>query len=84
MKTFFSKFHESLAVLLVVGMTLGLHACNSSDSDDADVVNAYNGPGSKWDVLLRDDDTFTITRRPNPDRTYVAPDGSKLELGPAI
>lgn len=66
MKNIRSKFHDFLVVLLVAGMTLGLHACNSSDSDDdADVVNAYNGPGSKWDVLLREDNSFTITRRPS-------------------
>ncbi len=27
--------------------------------------NAYNGPGSKWDVTLDDDDSFEITRRPD-------------------
>ena len=65
MKSFISKFQDSLLVILVLGMSLGLHACNSSDSDDdADIVNAYNGPGSKWDVVLRDDNSFTITRRP--------------------
>ncbi len=69
MKTFYSKLKDSLVVLLVVGMTLGLHACGGSDSDDeGEVVNAYNGPGSKWDVLLRDDNTFTITRRPSARR----------------
>ncbi|MBT8078015.1 MAG: hypothetical protein KJO31_05525 [Gammaproteobacteria bacterium] len=29
--------------------------------------NAYNGPGSKWDVSLNDDNTFEITRQPDID-----------------
>ncbi len=67
MNTFIPKLHKFMAVLLLAGMTLGLYACSSGGGSDgdADVVNAYNGPGSKWDVLLRADDSFTITRRPS-------------------
>ncbi len=72
MKTFFSKFHRFTFALLFAGMTLGLYACSSSDSDnESAVVNAYNGPGSKWDVLLRADNSFTITRRPSANAAVI-------------
>ena len=74
----------SLAVLATTMLVVA--ACNSSSnnsSPDPDPVpvtgNAYNGPGSKWDVDLNDDGTFQITRRPDVnsaidltiDGTYV-------------
>ena len=74
MKRIFCK----LATASIVAATcLIVAACNSSSSKPtptpvppppaADPVTSieYNGPGSKWDVSLEDDDTFQITRRPD-------------------
>ena len=60
-----SGLHNLFSALLVLGMAVGVHGCSSSSSGEADVLNSYNGPGSKWDVVFRDDDTFTVTRRAN-------------------
>lgn len=75
---------NSWIVILMAVITLGLYACNSSDSDDDDIVNAYSGPGSRWDVMLLDDNSFIITRRPSANRKVnltVSGDYERLDSG---
>lgn len=43
----------------------GGSSSNSTSNTQAD-SNAYNGPGSKWDVELNADNSFSITRRDTP------------------
>lgn len=58
-----------IRVLFLTFLGFQLGACGSSSSSSS--VNAesndYNGPGSKWDVSLESDSTFTITRRATPE-----------------
>lgn len=68
-------------------------ACGGSSSGDsttnlttneATAVASYAGPGSKWDVVLNDDDTFEITRSESIDAAVgltVNGTYSKLESG---
>ncbi len=64
------KTHNFLILLLALGLAAALQACSSGgggsgvDAEEAG-DRSYNGPGSKWDVTLRTDDSFTITRRPD-------------------
>ena len=56
--------------LLIAAACSTLIACSGSSSNSntnaASDTNAYNGPGSKWDVELSEDNSFTITRRDTP------------------
>ena len=55
--------------LLIAAACSTLIACGgSSDSNTSATASseAYNGPGSKWDVSLATDNSFTITRRARP------------------
>lgn len=71
------KFELRFAILLACCLGL-LQACggSSSSSDNAQaaannpppvVSQGYNGPGSKWDVVLTDDGSFSIERRQAPE-----------------
>ncbi len=69
-----------------------LVACGGGGSSDpapapdpqpaAQVVSAYNGPGSVWDVELRDDDTFTIERRATLDTPVILTVNGTYETSP--
>ncbi len=73
-------FKKSLLALSVATLTSSiLVGCGgSSSSDDVSGVD-YNGPGSKWDLSMKDDGTFHIDHRPDinsaidytVDGTYV-------------
>ncbi len=64
----------SNTLIFAIISTLTLTACSSSsDSELSSSTGAqsYNGPGSKWDVNLNADNTFTITMRENPDSSIL-------------
>ena len=57
--------------LVTAGLIVGCggSGSSSSSSDSSSSVESelnYNGPGSKWDISLVDDGSFTITRRDSP------------------
>ena len=58
---------STFTLISIVCSCVLLFACGGGDDDDssAAVASQYAGPGSKWDVVLNDDNTFTITRRPS-------------------
>lgn len=63
--------HIFLGFCLIVMSLFIVSACNDTDvsstsESSAAVSQAYNGPGSKWDFNLFEDNTFKITRRETP------------------
>lgn len=50
---------------LILMSLLGFSLVNCGGSSSPSVVNAYNGAGSKWDIVLSSDDTFSITHKVN-------------------
>ena len=63
---FFDILKKTIIFIIISTVVISLFsACNDSDSPSFSTSNQnYNGPGSKWDVTLRQDSTFTITMRP--------------------
>ncbi len=58
------KVLQASSLAIAVSVAVG---CGSSSSSSSSVASdAYNGPGSKWDVELFADSTFTIERRATP------------------
>lgn len=81
-------FKKSLLALSVATLTGSLLAgCGGSSSGDVASVD-YNGPGSKWDLSMKDDGTFHIDHRPDIDSaidytvdgTYVRNDSGFVSL----
>jgi len=67
-------YYRRTLIAIAASACVLVAACNSSSDDPAPTPtptpvtgNAYNGPGSKWDVDLNDDGTFRITRRADVD-----------------
>jgi len=60
-----TTFKKGFAFSLI---SASLIACSSSSSVAPESVetDSYAGPGSKWDVELNSDDSFSITRRDTP------------------
>lgn len=60
-------FKKSLLALSIATLTGSiLVGCGGSSSDSDDVSGTdYNGPGSKWDLSMKDDGTFHIDHRPD-------------------
>ena len=52
--------------LAITGLGL-LVSCSSDSTTATSDSEIYNGPGSKWDIELRDDGTFHIDHRPAVD-----------------
>ena len=50
------------ATVILSSSALILSACSS---DDVATTEHYNGPGSKWDIVLNPDNTFHIDHRPS-------------------
>ncbi|MDX1451118.1 MAG: hypothetical protein R3183_01085 [Oleiphilaceae bacterium] len=59
------RIAQTSSLVLAVAMAAGCGS-SSSTSPSSSASQAYNGPGSKWDVELFDDNTFTIERRATP------------------
>ncbi|OUS25586.1 hypothetical protein A9Q99_20575 [Gammaproteobacteria bacterium 45_16_T64] len=64
--------HQNVTRSLVLSSVVGaMVACGggggSSSSSSASVDQAYAGPGSKWDVTLNTDNSFSISRRDSVD-----------------
>ncbi len=51
--------------ITAIGIALGIVACGGSDSASTapTTATAYSGPGSKWDISLSSDNTFSVTHR---------------------
>lgn len=84
-------FKKSLIALTVATLSSSiLPGCNSSsDSDSSSSAGVdYNGPGSKWDMNMKDDGTFHIDHRPDinsaidytVDGTYIRRDSGFVTL----
>lgn len=49
--------------LTIIAVALGVAACGSDSSGGTASSTSYSGPGSKWDISLSSNNTFTVTRR---------------------
>lgn len=60
------RFGVWLSVFALLSAGLLINGCNDDDdpAPSPQVSQTYNGPGSKWDVDLYDNNTFVIERRP--------------------
>ncbi|MCP4432850.1 MAG: hypothetical protein GY806_17905 [Gammaproteobacteria bacterium] len=69
MKNTISSFPIFSSVATLLALALAVNGCSSDSANDPasgdDLAQArnYNGPGSKWDVNMETDGSFTITHR---------------------
>ncbi len=53
------------ATLALFTITAGIAACGGSSGGASTSETRYTGPGSKWDISLSSDASFSVTRREN-------------------
>ncbi len=83
----FKKGLLALSIATLTGSLLIGCGGSSSSSDDVSSTD-YNGPGSKWDLSMKDDGTFHIDHRPDinsaidytVDGTYTRHDSGFVSL----
>ena len=61
---------RDIMAILLVGIAVTFTACSSDDAPPP-VDQSYSGPGSKWDVTLKADGTYTIDKYTNAADTTV-------------
>jgi len=59
-------FKKSFLVISITLLSASiLSSCSSSTGGTSTSAQNYNGPGSKWDISLKDDGTFHLDHRPD-------------------
>ena len=81
-------FCKSLMLIALSGIWLLSGCSDDATSTSTSTSQIYNGPGSKWDLQLKDDGTFHIDHRPDVvsaidftvDGTYLRHDSGFITL----